>query len=138
MTAGDLEAATVATKDALAVTTENQALRAQVLGTFARILMMRGEPKRALDAATEAKAILDALGALEDNEASIRLVHAEAMHAAGRHDEARAALAIAREKLRVIADKLADPTHRAAFLGAVPAHARIVTLSEEWGEWGAP
>src|SRR5262249_25588085 len=128
---GDLDGATVATKDALAVTTENRALRAQVLGTFTRILLMRGETERALDAAMEAKSILAQLGALEDGEAAIRLVHAEALDAVGRRDDARLALTVAREKLRVIADKLADPTHRAAFLGAVPAHARILELSAE-------
>jgi tetratricopeptide (TPR) repeat protein len=130
---GELEGATLAAKDALAVTTDNKALHSQILGTFARILLLRGEAQRAFVAAAEAKAILDELGALEDGEASIRLVHAESLHAVGRHDEARLALLQALQKLRSIADRLADPTQRAAFLQAVPAHARIHELSMEWG-----
>jgi tetratricopeptide (TPR) repeat protein len=66
-------------------------------------------------------------------EAYVLRVHAEALHAAGRQDEARACIRSARDDLLRRAEAIAEPALRPGFLQNVPDHARIVELAREWG-----
>ncbi len=70
-------------------------LRAVALAVAARALSQQGRVVEALAAAEEAFALLVATGgSLEEGESLVRLVHAEALAAAGRASEARAALGV--------------------------------------------
>jgi hypothetical protein len=64
--------------------------------------------------------------------AFLRLTHAEALHASGALDAARHAIADARARLWVIADKIADPGYKASFLAGVPENARTLALATAW------
>jgi len=64
--------------------------------------------------------------------AFVRLAHAEALHATGARDAAERAIADARARLLAIADKIADPDHKASFLSHVPENARTLALVDEW------
>jgi len=64
--------------------------------------------------------------------AFVRLAHAEALHATGAHDAARHAIAEARTRLFVIADRIADPAYKQRFLESVPENARTLALTREW------
>jgi hypothetical protein len=59
-------------------------------------------------------------------------MHAEALHAAGQQERARAAIATARDRLLANAEKIGDPTYRKSFLENVPENARTVELAREW------
>ena len=60
----------------------------------------------------------------------MRLVHAEALRAAGLEAEFRAAIAEARSHLLARAAKISDPEWRRRFLGAVPDNARTLALAD--------
>jgi hypothetical protein len=62
----------------------------------------------------------------------VRLVHAEALHATGAHDAARAAIAQARARVTAIADQISDPVYRDSFLAQVPENARTLALATSW------
>jgi hypothetical protein len=64
--------------------------------------------------------------------AFVRLAYAEALHATGARDAARAAIAEARTQLYAIADRIADPALRASFLGEVPENATTLALALAW------
>ncbi|HTN82675.1 MAG TPA: hypothetical protein VL242_03295, partial [Sorangium sp.] len=77
--------------------------------------------------------LLEHIGGLEENNAPVHLAWIEALHACGDGDAARRALASARDQLRAEADAIESPALRRSFLEAVPEHARILALAEEWG-----
>jgi hypothetical protein len=95
------------------------------------VLLRRGAAEGALAAAREAIDLLDTLGTLEEGEALVRLVYAEALHAS---TDRRAASAIldARDHLLDRAAKIRDPLLRRSFLERVPENARTVALAREW------
>jgi hypothetical protein len=64
--------------------------------------------------------------------ALVRLARAEALHAIGALDAARAAIGEARTWLHAVAAKIQDPAYRASFLEAVPENARILALARAW------
>jgi hypothetical protein len=70
--------------------------------------------------------------------AFVRLAHAEALHATGAHDAARAAIAQARARLLAITDRISDPDYRASFLEQVPENARTLALASAWLGGPAP
>jgi hypothetical protein len=71
--------------------------------------------------------------------AFVRLARAEALHAAGALDAARAAIADARARLVAIADTISDPAYRTSFLEGVPENARTLELARAWiGEAAGP
>ena len=107
--------------------------RAYALGMLARALLDGGETAAALARAEEASALLDELGGIEDGEALVRLVHAEALRAAGRMDEARERIAAAAARLRERAARIADDAWRVSFLDGVREHRRTLELAVAWG-----
>jgi hypothetical protein len=68
----------------------------------------------------------------ESGSAFIALAHAEALHAAGRTEEARAVVIDARTRLEAQAGQLEDGAKQAAFLRRVSVHARTLALAGEW------
>jgi tetratricopeptide (TPR) repeat protein len=127
---GDLEAAEREARAALAVDPPPP-IRAHALATLAEVLLRRGDHAAALAAAREAIDLLDTLGALEEGEALVRLIYAEALHASA---DRRAASAIldARDHLLDRAAKIRDPILRRSFLERVPENARTIACAREW------
>jgi hypothetical protein len=76
-------------------------------------------------------ALLDQPGMVEEGESLVRLVHAEALRAAGRQGDFVAATAAARAALQARAAKISDPEWRRRFLTAVPDNARTIALAED-------
>lgn len=58
-----------------------------------------------------------------------RLIHAEALEAAGEHEASRAAMEEARARLLATAQKIGVPEIRRRFLEDVPEHARTLALA---------
>ena len=125
---GDFDAAEQDGRAAAAALEVAPPLRSAALAVLARALIGLGRVDEALTAAREAHQILESLGGIEEGEAMVRLVHAEALHASG--DQAAFAVAIlrARERLVARAAQLSDVAWRARFLEGVPANARTLEL----------
>jgi tetratricopeptide (TPR) repeat protein len=105
-------------------------LRAAALANLARALLAQGRSAEALPVAREAFATLEELGMIEEGESLVRLVHAEALVAAGRAEEFETAIADARDRLLARAAKISDPEWRHRFLTAVPDNARTLRLAQ--------
>jgi hypothetical protein len=104
-----------------------------VLATLSALRLAQGRAEEALAAAEDAMARCETMGGCGMfRGAFVRLVHAEALRATGAHDAARHAIARARARLLAIADKIADPGHRASFLAEVPENARTLALAAAW------
>ncbi len=122
--AGDASAAEHEATAAAARLLAAPRLRAAAVAVTARALSSQGRTAAALAAAEEAFALLEAAGgALDEGESLVRLVHVEALAAAGRRDEAQAALDRARARLLARAARIADPLWRERFVTAVPDNA---------------
>jgi len=103
-----------------------------VLGTLCFVRLAQGRLAEALAAAEDAFARYNAMRTCAFFRAAfVRLAHAEALEAAGDHAAARAAIAVARERLLAIAEQLPDPAHRRGFLD-VPENARTLVLAAAW------
>jgi tetratricopeptide (TPR) repeat protein len=104
-----------------------------VLGTRAAILLSQGRAEDARAAAEDAVARCAAIGGCGMfRGAAVRLAHAEALHACGALDAARAAIADARARLRAIAARIPDPAYRRSFLEDVPENARTFARARAW------
>jgi len=104
-----------------------------VLATLAGLRLAQGRAAEALAAAEDAMARYAAMGACGLFRAAfVRLAHAEALHATGAHDAARAAIAQARARVLAVAGRIADPDYRASFLAHVPENARTLALAATW------
>ena len=75
---------------------------------------------------------LERLGLEGPGEIDLRLSLAEALHAAGRPEAARRALAETIPRLRKRAEDIPEPAARARYLADVPVNARVVALAEAW------
>jgi tetratricopeptide (TPR) repeat protein len=107
-------------------------LRGYAVGVVAAAMLGERRVTDALHAASEAYQLLGVPGGLDDGDAFVRLVYAEALFAAGQDARASAALSSARERLMDRAARIDDPELRASFLSRVPENARILQLAEEW------
>ncbi|HWU89323.1 MAG TPA: hypothetical protein VN253_18800, partial [Kofleriaceae bacterium] len=70
--------------------------------------------------------------------AFVRLAHAEALHATGALDAARAAIGEARAHLLAIADRIPAGEPRQRFLEQIPENARTFALARAWLGEAAP
>jgi ATP/maltotriose-dependent transcriptional regulator MalT len=129
--AGDLVHAEREVRRAIELLTVAPPLRAAGLALLARVLLELGRPAEALPFACEAHTTLESLGGLEEGEALVRLVYAEAIQASGDRREFTLAAIAASERLLARADKISDPSWRDRFLSAVPDHARTLELAHE-------
>jgi tetratricopeptide (TPR) repeat protein len=101
--------------------------------TLAAVKLGQGCAEEALACAEEALARVESLGACGFfRGASLRLVHAECLHAAGHHEAARTAISTACEHLLAIAANIGDPEFRRSFLENVPENARTLDLARHW------
>src|SRR5262249_20566886 len=128
---GDHTSAERAARHALELGKDSSALRAGALAALASALGALGRANEAHQAASEAARLLDAGEPLEEGEATVRLVFAEALWRIGKTDAAREAIAAAREKLLQRASTLDEPDRR-ALLERVPVHARTLARAAEW------
>jgi eukaryotic-like serine/threonine-protein kinase len=103
----------------VASTPNPPAVSAHLAATRARLRLTQGDVQGGLEAALEAMAILEPLGAIEEGESGLRLVVAQAHARAGNVEQARAAIASAERRLLERAEKIADPRRREAFLESV-------------------
>jgi tetratricopeptide (TPR) repeat protein len=103
--------------------------RANALAVLSAAAAAQGRPADALAPARQAMEILASEGELEEGEPLIRLVHAEALLAAGDAAGAAAALADARAGLLARAAKIADADLRRCFLERRPENARLLALA---------
>src|SRR5262249_37749374 len=106
---GDFVACMREAEASLRVPPLNAFQRADALSLLAAARLAQGHTEEALAAAREAKGAEDPPPVWSFMESFIRLVHVEALAAAGEHDAARAALARARERLLAKAAKIGDP-----------------------------
>ncbi|HEV8319989.1 MAG TPA: protein kinase [Myxococcota bacterium] len=130
--AGDAARAEQEARSAAAQLAVTPPARAGALAVLARALVARGHADEAVAASGEAMATLDALGGIEEFEALVRVAQAEALAAAGRRDEAKCALAAARNRLHDRAALIGDVELRARFLAGVPENARTLALARAW------
>jgi tetratricopeptide (TPR) repeat protein len=130
--AGDLPAAAVEVDRSIELAAEIPPSRAYALGHRARVSLARGEPAAALADAREAMTILEAQGGLDEGEAMVRLVHAEALDACGDRAGAAAAIEAARARLEEVAARIGDPVWRDSFLTRVEDNARTIELARTW------
>ncbi|MBW2528588.1 MAG: hypothetical protein JRI23_30725, partial [Deltaproteobacteria bacterium] len=106
--------------------------RARALATAAEIALAGDRVAAGGRQAHEARLLLKRLGRLEEGEARIRWIYAEALAAEGRSKRAAQAIAEARARLMEQAQRIADTTWRQRFLEQVPEHARTVERAAEW------
>src|SRR6185436_18879598 len=102
--------------------------RAYVLMVQARVALARGQVGAAVALATEGIAILDELGGIDEGEVLMRLTLAEVLHAAGRLEDAGAALRRAHERLAEVLSPIQRPELRRSCLTNIPEHARTAEL----------
>lgn len=116
---------------AITVASHVPAVCALARAVIARACLIGERPEDAEEPALEAMLTLESLGALEEGESFVRLVHVEALDAIGRHEDAVVALEVARQRLEVRADRVQNPAFRKSFL-AIEENARILQLVDEW------
>jgi hypothetical protein len=99
----------------------------------ARALLDLGHAHEALAAAQAAMELMQPAGADREGEALLRVTHAEARHATGAHEQARAALAAAHAWVLARAAHIENPDWRRSFLDRVDENRRIIALARAWG-----
>jgi tetratricopeptide (TPR) repeat protein len=114
---------------ALALASSQLPMQAQMRATLARILLASGRVVNALAEARAAMKILDDLGAIEEGEALVRLVLAEALLGSDQRDEARAVINVAGARLLARAERISDPRYRKSFVERIADHARTIELA---------
>ncbi len=82
---------------------------------------------RALELSTQAMALRDRLGGLEEGEAELFVTHARALRAAGEITQAEACLARGRARLAEVAAPITDPEQRRQLLEGVAAHRELMS-----------
>jgi tetratricopeptide (TPR) repeat protein len=129
--AGDSGAAEREARAAAEALLATPPLRAAAVAVLARALLDQGRVSEALEAASEAFSVLEALGSIEEGESLVRLVHADALAAAGKLADFAMAIAEARDRLLIRASRISDPMWRERFLSSVPENARTLGLSDD-------
>jgi tetratricopeptide (TPR) repeat protein len=95
-------------------------------------LLAQGDVAAAVTAAEEGLELLRAVGGTCLLDVRLHLVAAEAYHAAGAHEAARAQLGAARRLIDERAAGIPDPARRERFLGGVRDHARVSEFERLW------
>jgi tetratricopeptide (TPR) repeat protein len=111
---------------------------AGLLSCMAEIRLRRGAAEEALRLAEEALAISRRAAVfINPRQEGIALLRAEALHASGDLDGARAAIREARSDLLAQAARVEAPIYQKSFLENVTVNARTIALAERWLEDGA-
>jgi ATP/maltotriose-dependent transcriptional regulator MalT len=130
--AGDLEGAEREARMAVEVLEMQPPTRTYALAQLAHVMLERGRAGEALVAASDAARVLEGLTSIDDGEALVRLVHAEALQANGEDEAASKAIRSARDRLLARAETIRDPTWRESFFHNVPENERTMELSRLW------
>ena len=102
------------------------------LAVLARYELLCGRSEAAIALADRGIALVEALGRL--NEMSLlRLVRAEALHASGNGDGARAEIAAACARIQEIAATIDSPARRESYVTNIAPNARTLELARRWG-----
>jgi hypothetical protein len=128
----ELEAAE---REALASIEQLVTLRLEAIAAtamLARVRLAQGRVDEALAGAEEAMGACESIGSFGFGGARVPLVLAEALWAAGRRDRARAAIASARDRLRLRAALIGDPVLTRSFLESISENARTFELAYQW------
>jgi tetratricopeptide (TPR) repeat protein len=104
-------------------------LRPRAHAALANILLERGRPAEAREAADSALADIAKVGVVEEGDALARLALVQALVAMGEDEAANQALRGAREALLARAKKLHDDDDRRTFLERVPEHRETLALA---------
>jgi tetratricopeptide (TPR) repeat protein len=105
---------------------------ASALANLADVRLAMGKKEDALSLAEKAHGTLRRVGGGEAEQA-VLLTYAEALHACGDVEAARAQIAEARRHIEARALKINDLEWRRSFLEEVPENARILQRAREWG-----
>ncbi|MGK3988768.1 protein kinase [Sorangium sp. So ce136] len=135
---GNLGAADNEAGAAVAMLAHVPTLQALALAVRARVLLEQGRAQEGLDAARRGLGLLVEAGGTEEGEAQIRLVYAESLRAAGHHEAAREAIAVAMQRLVARAQWIHDPARRQSFCQAVPENAKTFALAALWQQEAEP
>ncbi|HEY1958754.1 MAG TPA: protein kinase [Polyangiaceae bacterium] len=130
---GAFDAAEREARRALVLLDAALALKPLAGAVLATVLLAMGRAEEALAAAREAMLWPDSGGRIEEGEPLLRLTLARALFATGRGDEARAVLAVARDRLLARAATIRRPELHRTFLANVPEHATTLELAATWG-----
>ena len=103
-----------------------------MLAVLADVLLAQERVEEALAAARMAHELLLG-GSCEESPSLVRLVYADALHAAGDHTGARVAIASARAELLADAAKIGDPLMRETYLTRVVENRAILARCDAWG-----
>jgi eukaryotic-like serine/threonine-protein kinase len=125
----ELDQASTHVRAALDASASAPPIRAYALAIFADLQMTRGAHADAYTAATEAMSILEALEGVEEGEALIRVVHAQALETLGYESEATSRIQEARSRLMERADRITDARLRRSFLDHIPENARTLAMA---------
>jgi eukaryotic-like serine/threonine-protein kinase len=106
---------------------------AHLLAMLASVHLAQGKHEVALREAEEGHRMLEALGGLDEGEALVRLVLAEALAANDRQAEAVVAIREAKERLLARAAPINDPLLGQAFVENVADNVRTLALAARWG-----
>jgi tetratricopeptide (TPR) repeat protein len=126
---GDLDAAEREARAAICALSIAPALRPVAVALLGRVLLRLDRVDEALGCTGEAMTALASLGALEEGETMVRLVHAKALQAGGREADAARAIAAARDHLLARAARIGDPVWRERFLSQVGENAETLALA---------
>jgi eukaryotic-like serine/threonine-protein kinase len=129
---GQLEGAKAAAEESIEILGEGAPLAFYSKTILARVLLRQGRAREAVDLLGDVALGGEGTPHIEEGEAILRLVGAEALHAAGDHEGARAAIRLARDRLEDRAAKIRDVARRDGFLTNVPEHARTLELARAW------
>jgi serine/threonine protein kinase/tetratricopeptide (TPR) repeat protein len=128
----DAPGAIAAAEEAIHCAKDFPGLSAYAHAMLGSIYLSQSKAPRAMVAAREAMDLLTKLHSVEEGEALIRVVEAEALYASNRQGEAIKRIKEARERLLKIADEIDEPHWRRSFLEKVPENARTMRLAAEW------
>ncbi len=131
--AGELDAAEQAATRAVELLEASPPSHAYAQAVLAEVLLARAQNERALLVATEAQALLDKLANVDEGEAIIRLAYAEALDAAGEPERARAAFAVAAQRLLSRGERIESDELRQGFLEQVPVNRKTLARAAALG-----
>jgi tetratricopeptide (TPR) repeat protein len=126
---GDLDEAEVEARRAVSTLAGFPPYLPLAMAVRAHVLLALGRVVKAQTEASSALRRLESLGQVEEGEAFVRLVAAEAQIAGGDSAGARSVLATARDRLLARAASIKDPSFRRSFLEKVPENARTLALA---------
>lgn len=129
--ARDLDGAEREARAAVDILSAAPPMRAHALAILGRVLVVAGRPREALHATQEAMSLMRSASGIEEGESMAWLAHIEALLACGHAEDFKAALPVARDRLRTRAEQISDPGWRTSFLYHVPENARILELARQ-------